>query len=321
MSRPLIRDAFGYYRMIKPTDILWHFSLSRQELVASTRQATPNTDTNLLSEMRLSALSDTPTGIENPYDFLRKHTKYDIIRYLKPPQASINLFNIGTFFLLWQAPEMAQKIVKQLYQLDHQWAYAMEHQIMWWKHDFQQASHWYETHKNLPDRILINQVKIYTEQNKINQAIGVLTQIKNPIIQQEMQAYLFYKQQSWDKLNRLSAKSKQTKKWQLFLLAQSDLIKAGKELELIIEPSSEDIMAMNILIAYYGLIRNTDQQFQWQQELILILNKKLKKYSYFANQALDQQNIQWATSLINTIEQINPSFHRLALLKKRLQAL
>jgi len=319
MSRPLIRDAFRYYRIIKPTDILWHFSLSRQELVAATHQATPNTDTNLLSEVRLSNLKDTPSGIENPYDFLKKHFQYDITSYVKAPRASIDLFDIGTFFLLWQAPEMAQKIVNQLYKLDVQWAKAMEHKVMWWKHDFQQASHWYETHKNLPDRVLVNQVKIYIEQNKINQAMDVLTQIKKPITQQEAQAYLLYKQQSWDDLNNLSAKSKRVRKWQLFLVAQSDLITAGKELESIIERPSEDTLAMRILIAYYALIKNADQQYQWQQELIFILNRKLKKYDHFAKQALDQQNIQWAMRLINSIEQIDPSFHNLATLKTRMQ--
>ena len=66
-----IKATFANYDIYNADDLLWYFALSRREAVDSAVGSIPNSDTNILSEVRLSALIDAPAGDENPYSFLQ----------------------------------------------------------------------------------------------------------------------------------------------------------------------------------------------------------------------------------------------------------
>ena len=72
MDRPDIKAALDHYDLRTPDDLLIYFALSRREALATTAPDGPmNSDTNILSEVRLAQLIDVPEGAENPYIFLK----------------------------------------------------------------------------------------------------------------------------------------------------------------------------------------------------------------------------------------------------------
>ncbi len=118
MALPRVKKTLARYRIRQPQDLLWYFSLSRREALEGAGDMRPNTDTNILSEIRLAALHHDPTDDEDPYAFLFKHFTLDLRPYLKPDQAAKQIYRVGALFLRRRAPERAKMAVERLKELD-----------------------------------------------------------------------------------------------------------------------------------------------------------------------------------------------------------
>ena len=51
------------------------FAMSRDEVLAVSRGVEANTDTRILSEVRLAGMTVDPEGAEDPYELLRQHIR------------------------------------------------------------------------------------------------------------------------------------------------------------------------------------------------------------------------------------------------------
>ena len=118
MALPQVKKTLAQYKIRQPQDLLWYFSLSRREALEGAGDMRPNTDTNILSEIRLAAWHDDLTDDEDPYAFLFKHFTLDLRPYLIPDQAAKQIYRVGSFFLRRQAPERAKMAVERLKELD-----------------------------------------------------------------------------------------------------------------------------------------------------------------------------------------------------------
>ena len=83
------------HRIESAEGLLPYFALSRREALSAAGHAPPNTDTRILSEVRLGALDSAPEGRADPYTFLREHYSFDLVPYLPRETAGQDLFDAG----------------------------------------------------------------------------------------------------------------------------------------------------------------------------------------------------------------------------------
>ena len=112
INRPGIRAVLGRYRMGSPYDLMMHFGLSRREMVAAAGAMQPNTDTNILAEVRLSAMDEALAAQEDPEPLLRQHYHLDLLPYLGTNAAEI-LSKQARYFLSRGRYDQAAFLMKQ----------------------------------------------------------------------------------------------------------------------------------------------------------------------------------------------------------------
>ena len=118
MALPRVKKTLAWHKIRQPQDLLWYFALSRREALEGAGDMRPNTDTNILSEIRLAAWHDDLTDDEDPYAFLLKHFALDLRPYLRPDKAAKQIYRVGALFLRRRAPKRAKMAVERLKDLD-----------------------------------------------------------------------------------------------------------------------------------------------------------------------------------------------------------
>jgi len=319
MQSPGIKSTLAQQNIYKPTDILWYFALSHAEITQASSDSVANKDTNILSEVRLSALLQTPAEEENPYFFLRNQYHFDLTSYLKLEEATSRYYDIALFFLFWKQPVVAEKISRQLYKIDPAWGLALQHEILWWKHNFKQATNLYENSTTLLDKTHFLQAQLFIEQGNISDASASINRMSDEKSRRAGQAYLMYAQKQWQPLSQLNPQSQPEKIWHLLGLAQLDLTAAPKELIKIVDDDNNNFALLRTLITYYGITHNTIEMNHWVKRLQTRLDEKLSRYIELADIALEQGDDHWAHELISAIEGIDPSSEELTAIKNRLQ--
>ena len=118
LSRPRVRRLLRTHGIANAEQLLWYFGLSRREALQAAGGARQNTDTNLLSEVRLSSRGMELVADKHLFEFLRTHYHFDIGQYLDPDQAAGIMFRAGRYFLRWGDRFRANLAMEQLRQLD-----------------------------------------------------------------------------------------------------------------------------------------------------------------------------------------------------------
>lgn len=113
------------------TDIMIHFSLSRDQLVSLSDKSIINRDTNLFSETRLSKLFDEPIPSEDPKNLIRNSFTFDISSYLPEKRRGKQLYQLGTRFIQLKSLIKAQKVALQLNKIDKTLAKRLLKKIYW----------------------------------------------------------------------------------------------------------------------------------------------------------------------------------------------
>ncbi len=112
INRPGIQMTLDRYDIASPYDLMIYFGLSRREMVAAAGTMRPNTDTNILAEVRLSAMDDAFAAQEEPDPFLRRHHHLDLLPYLGTNAAGI-LSKQARYFLSRGHYDLADLLLKQ----------------------------------------------------------------------------------------------------------------------------------------------------------------------------------------------------------------
>ncbi len=98
LAGPVLKTKFASNSIRSVDDVLWYFALSRDQAVSASEDAVASTDTNVLSEVRLSKLVESPQGDDSPTAFLEHHSSMDIGSYLGG-KAEGKLSLLGMYFL------------------------------------------------------------------------------------------------------------------------------------------------------------------------------------------------------------------------------
>jgi spermidine synthase len=191
LKRPAIEAILGTYKIRTPTDLLWYFALSRDEAIAAAGNARPNTDTNILSEVRLSALTGQPTGREDPYAFLRRNFHLDLIPYLGD-KAADRLYAQADSYFSWNDMVLARLAGKQLAKIDPVRGRAVAYERAWRSGDFARAATLYAKYKVWPDRTHRQQAQMLARRGRMNEARQSLERIADPVVRKSAYAELLH---------------------------------------------------------------------------------------------------------------------------------
>ena len=189
LQQPRVKATLGTHNIFTTADLLWFFALSRDEAIAAAGDARPNTDTNIISEVRLSALTAQPSGDEDPYAFLRKNYHFDLIPYLGK-NAADQLYAQADSFIASNELDLAAKAARQLSKIDPIRGRGIEYELTLLAHDFVRATMLYAKYQEWPDRTHAQHANMLAQQGNFDKARKSLRRIKNPVARKAAYAAL-----------------------------------------------------------------------------------------------------------------------------------
>jgi len=316
LNQPKIKATLQHPGITTPRDLLWYFALSRQEAVTAAGNAPANSDTNILSEVRLSTLTRDSEGAENPYTFLRSNFHLDLVPYLGK-NAVQRLYDQADYYFYWNDYNLAEKAGKQLAKLDPMLGRAVEFERLWRIADYDTAFKLYAAHPDWPDRTHAQQALALLEFKREADARLAIARIKDNRLQRLIEARALYELGNWQQLAALQAQSDEERKWQLLGLAKTDLATAGKALSQLIGNDSDEIPQLRVLAQYYGAAGDTQALDATARRLVKISDNNIAQLKKFAKQAVGQNQLAQAQLLIQKIEALNPKADDLADLRQQ----
>ena len=321
MNQPDIKEIFANNGIYNAEQLLWYFGLSRQEIIQAAGNAQPNTDTNILSEVRLSALVQQPSGQQDPYAFLRKTYHFDVGHYFAKNVAAENIYNAGLCFLNWDEPAVAQKAANLLQGIDSLRARSLDYQIKWSGYEYGKATELYRQHKEWLDEVHVKQTEVFAELGQLDEAQKSIAQIKDSVQRRVAIAALLYKKGQWNTLAALDPQSDKERQWQLVGLSKSNLQSAGAQLSSLMSVESEEIPQLEVLVRYYAVKQSTQQMGKYARQLFKVIDKLSERLTKLVDKAIANNEIVRAQLILRKIETINPDAGTLPDLKKRLSEL
>ncbi len=313
---PTIMKTLSHYNVLQASDLLWYFALSREEIMQAAGDITPNKDTNIFSEVRLSAMLDNPADDENPYLFLHKHFEFDVVPYLKQSTAKSQLYTAGEFFLFWNQPDVTFKIAKQLYKLDKTWGKSLKHQIYFWRHDWKKASQWYQSDNEWLDATHLQQLEIELNNKQWQKALSIIDRIKSTKQQRVGYAMLLFYQNKWHELAETQALGDQELKWTLLGRAKQNLMQAGQQMAELLTEKTRNPQFVQLLIQYYAAKNDEFNTIKWSRRLLEIIDDKIERYKMLAEIALEDNDLEWNQELLNELKKIAPDDEELPQLEQ-----
>ncbi|MDH3327429.1 MAG: fused MFS/spermidine synthase, partial [Gammaproteobacteria bacterium] len=316
---PSILKTLSHYNIYKPNDLLWYFSLSREEAMRAAGDITPNKDTNIFAEVRLSAMLDKPQHNEDPYLFLEKHFQFDATPYLDESDSKNQLYAAGKVFLYWEESVITFKIAKQLYKLDKTWGKSLKHEIYYWRHDWKKATQLYSTQRDWLDATHLHQLEISLREKNWQFALSIINNIKSIKQQRVGYAMLLFYQNNWQELSNIDPISSEEHQWTLLGMAKFNLTEAGKKMSAILPATTTNTHQLRLLIQYYASIQDSTNMNIWSRHLVQVIDNKLSRYITLANAALNDNDFEWNQLLLAEIKRLNPNSPDLnELIKQRL---
>jgi len=309
MSKSEIKNRLKNIGIYTPASLIWFYKLSRNEVIEATRNSRANSDLNLLSELRLAAIHKTPTGLENPYFFIDQMSHFDITQYLQPEEAKFQLFELGQNYLNWGYPDMTEKISYQLKKVDSIWGNSLNHELLFWKSDYHQASNLYSSSTEWMDISHFRQFQIDIFQNNFQAALTSMRQIKSGTLSRLANAMQLYHQHNWLMLANLVPQTVKEQYWQLMGAAKLNQAGAIEKLASIIPDDFEYLEQLRFLKSYYEKSKFSGLANKFKSRVQSVIDKRLQRYNMLVKMAEHKTETLW---LMELQQEIN----RLILLKR-----
>lgn len=305
LNQPRIKATLSHHDINTPQDLLWYVGLSRQEAVAAAGDAPANTDTNILSEVRLSLLTQDPQDEENPYLFLRDQFHLDIVPYLGKDAAQ-HLYTQADFYFFHDDYTLAEKAGKQLEKLDPILGRGVTYEHLWRQYDFDAAFKLYAQHQNWPDRTHAQQALALLELQREVEARQAIARIKSPLAHRIAVARMLFELGDWQQLAALKPQSNEEGKWQLLGLAKINLNAAGKALSQFPTKDLDSIPYLRVMAQYYGAHGKTTEIDDSARRLTKAIDHRIDQLKQLAKQAKEQKQPARAQLLMQKIAALNP---------------
>lgn len=317
MAHPAIKELLGRHRIAAPQDLLEYFALSRGEMQKAAGDAVPNTDTNILSEVRLSALvQDVPTGAEDPYAFLLNEFHADLRPYFPAAIAAQRMYDIGSLALTRGYTDMADKIAAQLHDINPRYARLLNYEILWTAYDYERATELYAHYDDWPDHTRRLQVRALLESQRFVAAERALAQIRDLGEYAAAAAPLYYSERRWDRLAQIPPVDADARAWRILAVAYS----SGQWKNVAeVAPKTQDILLLRALLqeaAAHGTPRETDER---AAQLMTEIDNTCNGLEKIIDTALKQQRPAYAAFVIDKFAQLSPKAEKIAQWQARLK--
>ncbi|MCK4587265.1 MAG: fused MFS/spermidine synthase, partial [Gammaproteobacteria bacterium] len=207
LNEPKIKAALNFHEIYYARDLLWYFALSREEAVAASKDVPANTDTNILSEVRLSAIDKNPPPEENPYTFLRKNYSFNVSPYFVSNELVNRVYDLGTYYLSeWNDEDIAQYSADQLSEISPKLSRGILYEKLWHRFDFDAAQNFYAEHEAWPDRTHVQQALMLASRGEHEGAAAVIPQVSSKAMQRILKARLMFEAGKFDELAAINPK-------------------------------------------------------------------------------------------------------------------
>jgi len=316
LDNPKINATLKPHGISTPRELLWYFALSRQEVVAAAGDIPANSDTNILSEVRLSTITRNPEGKDSPYTLLDDNYNFDLAAYLKK-NASVRLYDQADYSFFWDNFYIADKAAKQLTKLDPILGRGVEYERLWRMVDYEAAFKLYAAHSNWPDRTHAQQALSLLELKKVAKAQQAIGRIRNNQTRRVAEARLLFELGDWKKLAALQPQSDEERKWQLIGLSKFDLLTAGESLSRLTGNVSDELPQLQVLTQYYGTKGDSVTLVATARRLVRAVDDRTSQLKEFAKQAIEKKQLNRAQLLIKKIEALDPNTNNLSNLRQQ----
>jgi spermidine synthase len=320
LSIPAIKEKFRGDNVRTVHDVIWFYALSREDALAASADAIPNTDTNVLSEIRLSALVDSPTGGEDPRAFIQRNSNMNVSGYLGS-DAKSKMILLALYFLREKAYQKAEKAIAELATLAPDTARILDHRRLVEMLNYTMATRLYNSHATWTNEAGVAQAGALIEIGDYDAARAILAQAEQtPEAEREIDrlAYL-------EKRPRLKTRpeAERLNEWSLMAAADTGDVSAEDALVSLIKdeggvPRDARISLYKAVMRRFAVARNSDMlqviSLRLAKETALATKRLIK----IAGNALDEEDKQTAVLAIARIEELDKSADGLDALRKRM---
>ncbi len=319
MDKPAIRKALAHYDVANAEELMWYYALSRREAVAISGDALLNTDTNLLTEVRLSRLTEVPEGAENPYSYILNGFRFDLDPYMPENELVQRYYSAGLYFLRWDTPKVARLAAKQIAARDERLGRSLEYEVLLYEERDAEATKLYEAHETWADRVHSKQSERWALDGKFDLARRAADRIEDKAQNETAQARLLFYRKDFQRLAGLKAGGVEARKWQLLGSAQTDLVRSGAELDKMKLAAKHDLPLLRTMVGYYSAIQNVEQTDRFARLISAELDARVQKLRNLVSDAIDDGALDYAGTLVDKIATINPGADDLKTLRARIQ--
>lgn len=306
LARPAIRESLASNGIESTQDILWYFSMSRDEVIKGVGDAVPNRDTNILSEVRLSALTGEVSGAENPYQFIADNAYFDVTPYIgSDPE---RLASLSTYFVGWQRYDQAELVDAQLTKIDPLQGSVAEHRRFVAMDNVAAATSLYNTRSDWPQETRILQANALLDADQTDAATEVITSIDASAAKGVVEARLAYARQDWTSLQTHSSSTGEERVWYLLGLATGNVQGAGPQLVLIdTAPAGAEVPLQRVLLRYASLGGSTATIDETSDKLSKAIAAQASRYATIAASAATFGDIALARNVRDLLQVLSPN--------------
>lgn len=322
LNEPKIKTILSYYNVYSVKDLLWYFSLSRDQAVTVSKQVPANTDTNILSEVRLSIIGKKPPPAEDPYKFLKQTYSFNVRPYLTGDVAN-RLYSLGTYYLSeWDNEKIAMNCARQLKDIAPVLARSLRYEKFWHRFDFSDAFKLYAKHAEWPDRTHFQQALALSDEGQYQAAMGIVKRLKSKDMRRILKARLLYEQERYNELAALKPQVDAERMWQLTALARTNLKSAGTKLHALIQRVKPELPQLRVLAGYYGVIHDKVELDKDVRRIVSVQNKQIRRIKRLIREAVDGGRKDRAQYLLKRLAVYHPEEnYNLKLLRKKVKDL
>lgn len=320
LDRPALAATFARHNIARTEDFLWHFGLSRADALSAAGDAPPNTDTNILSEIRLSALIGPPHGAENPYPFLKEKSRFDFLPYYAGATPHQFLAQQAQRFLAWGNAYIARRISEQLKEIDAVAGRSLELEIDWYEFNYNAVIERYHRSRPWTHRAHLLYALTLLALGQKEQAMVALQAIADETARQDALARLLYEAEDWTTLQAYTPATDEQRRWQLAALAATGAAQPNPgEATGLIDPETAPIPFLRTLVAdavQRGDVRALERA---ARRLTKAIDEESQRLTRYAQRLLDNRDPATAFLVIRRLQRINPDAESARLLVKRLE--
>ncbi|WP_455206599.1 fused MFS/spermidine synthase [Kaarinaea lacus] len=320
-SEERVRKGLDYYDLKEPYDFFWYFALSREQALAAIGGMVPNTDMNIMSEVRLSALDGNAKDEESPYKLLRDHYTLDVTPLLIEDQAAEALYGYAQSLFLWNETSLIGNTINNLNKYDATLARAVDYEYRWRIYDYDGAIEAYQNNALWPDVTHKQQAEIMMELKRFSDAGDAVNRIQDQSLQRSMWAKLLFEEGRLHELAKLKPQSNMERMWQLTGLAESDLKQAGSSIVELMDKVSLDEPQLRVLVRYYGSLNDETAMDRYTRQLVELNDTRIAGMTKALDIAINRKAALRAKTLLTRIESMNPNVKDLDILRKKVDAL